>query len=169
MRRWLDRYERVVVVRAFTKLYALAGVRLGWCMTQNPELIEALRAAGQPWNVSHLAQRAGTAALGCDGFVRETVRVTARERAFLLEGLRGCGLRPFPGEANFILFRSEDTALAEKLLPHGIILRDCANFRGLGAGWYRAAVRKHEENERLLKSIQEVLHGKNDHGAGHVL
>lgn len=169
MRRWLERYDRLVVVRAFTKLYALAGVRLGWCMTGNGALTQALRAAGQPWNVSHLAQRAGVAALGCDAFVRETVRVTARERAFLSEGLRRRGLRPYPGQANFILFRSEDGALAEKLLPHGIMLRDCANFRGLGAGWYRAAVRKREENGRLLDALQEVLYGKNDHGAGDVL
>lgn len=169
MRRWVTRYDRLVVVRAFTKLYALAGVRLGWCMTRNPKLIEALREAGQPWNVSHLAQRAGAAALGCEGFVRETVRFVSRERASLADGLRRCGVRPYPGEANFILFRAKDAALAEKLLPRGIMLRGCANFRGLGPGWYRAAVRKHEENERLLETLQEVLYGKNDHGAGDVL
>ncbi len=169
MRRWLGRCDRLVVVRAFTKLYALAGVRLGWCMTQNPEVIQALRAAGQPWNVSYLAQKAGVAALDCDKFVQESVRLIQRERAGMADGLRRCGMRVCPGQANFVLFRSPDTALAEKLLPRGILLRDCANFRGLEAGWYRAAVRKREQNQRLLESIQEVLHGKNNHGAGHVL
>ncbi len=169
MRRWLDRYERLVVVRAFTKLYALAGVRLGWCMTQDTSLIRALRAAGQPWNVSYLAQKAGTAALLCGGFVRETVCVSARERAFLAEGLQRCGLWVCPGQANFVLFRSEEHRLSERLLPHGILLRDCAAFRGLGPGWYRAAVRKHMENEQLLNTLWEVLHGKDDYGAGHML
>lgn len=159
MRRWIERYDRVVVVRAFTKLYALAGVRLGWCMTQNQELITALREAGQPWNVSHLAQKAGAAALNCGEYVRETVRYMERERAFLAEGLRDCGFWVCPGQANFILFEAEDVSLGEKLLPRGVILRDCANFHGLKPGYFRAAVRKHEENERLLHEIREVRRG----------
>ncbi len=169
MRRWLERYDRVVVVRAFTKLYALAGVRLGWCMTQQPALTEALRAAGQPWNVSYPAQQAGAAALECVDFVRETARFIAQERVFFAEELRRCGLWVCPGQANFILFRSENPRLAERLLPRGILLRDCSSFRGLGPGWYRAAVRRHEENLQLLENIWEVLHGENNYGAGHML
>ena len=169
MRRWLGRYDRLVVVRAFTKIYALAGVRLGWCMARQPALIEALRAAGQPWNVSYPAQQAGEAALGCADFVRETVRFIAQERAFLAEALRRSGLWVCPGQANFILFRSAEAALAERLLPRGILLRDCSDFRGLGPGWYRAAVRRHEENLQLLENIREVLHGENNYGAGHML
>lgn len=169
MRRFLERYGRLAIVRAFTKLYALAGVRLGWCMAQSPALIESLRAAGQPWNVSYLAQKAGAAALGCDAFAQESARYIVRERAFLSEGLRRCGLWCCPGQANFVLFESADPTLAERLMPHGVLLRSCADFRGLGAGWYRVAVRTHAENVRLLETIQEVLHGKNDHGTGHVL
>jgi len=168
MRRWLEKYDRLVIVRAFTKLFAMAGVRLGWCMTQNPIFIEALRDAGQPWNVSYLAQKAGEAALECGDFVRGTVQFVRQERGFLEDKLRQCGLWVCPGQANYLLFQSEDTALAEKLLPHGIMLRDCSNFRGLGPGWYRAAVRKRDDNERLLQILQEVLHGKNNHGAGHM-
>lgn len=169
LRRWLERCDRLVVVRAFTKLYALAGVRLGWCMTREGALAEALRAAGQPWNVSVPAQAAGLAALGCEDFVRETAVFVARERAFLNEGLRRLGLAVYPGSANFILFRAAETALAERLLPRGILLRDCASFRGLGPGWYRAAVRTRSENQQLLQALQEVLHGENDHGAGDLL
>ncbi len=168
MRRWLEHYERLVIVRAFTKLYAMAGVRLGWCMTQNPVFIEALRNSGQPWNVSWLAQKAGAAALECSDFVHETVRFVQQERGFLEGKLRQYGFWVCPGQANYLLFQSEDTALAEKLLPHGILLRDCSNFRGLGPGWYRAAVRKPDDNERLLEILQEVLHGKDNYGTGHM-
>ncbi len=154
--RRLLQYDRLVVVRAFTKRYALAGVRLGWCAAQDPALIEALRAAGQPWNVSYLAQRAGLAALGCEGFEAETLRLVARERAFLSDGLRRLGLWVCPGQANFVLFQSKSPDLSKQLLPRGILLRDCSDFRGLGPGWYRAAVRSRAENERLLQALGEV-------------
>ena len=64
-----------------------------------------------------------------------------------------------PGEANFLLFQSADTALAEKLRARGVLIRDCADFAGLRAGWYRTAIRTAGENDILIKTIGEVLYG----------
>ena len=81
----------------------------------------------------------------------------AEERPRLLLGLSTLGLRVIPGEANFLLFFCPDAALGEKLRARGILIRNCANFPGLGKGWYRAAVRTGPENQRLLNAMGEVL------------
>ncbi|RAZ33892.1 Thr-phospho decarboxylase, partial [Klebsiella oxytoca] len=73
-------------------------------------------------------------------------------RSFLEEGLKQAGLKVFPSETNFILVYSE-MPVYEYLLERGILIRDCKNFRGLGEGFYRIAVKTRKENEMLLKMI----------------
>lgn len=154
----LEQWHKLVVVRAFTKMYAVPGVRLGYCMCAGRTLIDRLYAAGQPWPVSSIAQAAGLAALtACAGWAQDSARQTARDRAVLMDGLRGCGLTVYPSAVNFVLFHTRDTGLRARLLPHGILLRDCSNYHGLAAGDLRAAVRSADDNARLIQAIQEEL------------
>ena len=131
----LESNPGLIILRAYTKMYAVPGVRFGWCMTADAALIEKLYHAGQPWNVS----------------------VIAEERRFLSDGLAACGLTVFPGEANFLLFRSNDTGLHEKLAEHGIMIRNCDNYRGLSAGYYRVAVKTREASKCLLNAIKLII------------
>ena len=156
MRSYLDDFPNLLILKAFTKLYAMAGVRLGYLLCGDRELLEAVALAGQPWAVSTLAQAAGMAALEEDGYVRRVRALVSRERAWLLERLGNLGLRVVPGEANYLLFWSEKPLL-EPMRRRGILLRDCGNYQGLEAGWYRTAVRTRQENERLLAALEECL------------
>ena len=151
----LHEYENLVILRAFTKLFAMAGLRLGYLLSAGP-VPERVRGTGQPWSVSTVAAVCGEAALQEPGWREKSAAYVAEERAFLFNGLREAGLEVLPGAANYLLFRSECTALYEALLPCGILLRRCANFTGLDAHWYRAAVRTREENGRLLAALNEV-------------
>lgn len=161
------RCDMLVVVRAFTKMYAVPGVRLGWCATADRLLLERLHAAGQPWGVSVVAQTCGVAALGLKDYAAQTARMIAPLRRELADALADCGFRVFPGEANYLLFAAAQADLRERLLPRGILIRDCSNYIGLGAGYYRVAVKTKEENARLIRAIREVLtDGEGDHGAG---
>ncbi len=147
----------VLIFRAFTKFYAMAGLRIGYCITDERGLAEKLSACGQPWAVSEIAQAAGIAALK-DTAYAEKVRKTVREnRALLAQGLAGLGLRVVPGEANFLLFYAEDQELGEELAREGILIRDCANYEGLSCGWFRVSVRTAPENEQLLKALGRIL------------
>ena len=143
----------LIILRAYTKMYAVPGVRFGWCMTADAALIEKLYHAGQPWNVSVIAQACAVAAANEPDWATETAKRIAEERRFLSGGLAACGLTVFPGEANFLLFRSNDTGLHKKLAEHGIMIRNCDNYRGLSAGYYRVAVKTREASERLLQII----------------
>ncbi|MFT9076801.1 threonine-phosphate decarboxylase CobD [Ethanoligenens sp.] len=151
----LSDYENLLVLKAFTKIFSMPGVRLGYCLTANRQLIEKLALCGQPWSVSVFAQAAGAAAAKELAFVAESRRFVEKERAFLCTGLSGLGLRVFEGTANFLLFRASGVSdLRERLLRRGYLIRNCANFDGLDDNFYRIAVRTHAENSGLLRALE---------------
>lgn len=153
---WLGDYPNLLLLKAFTKLYGMAGVRLGYALCADEALLARMRAVGQPWEVSSLAQAAGVAALEETAYVERVRALIREERPWLTAQLRRLGLRVVPGEANYLLFRSE-VPLAEPLRQRGILLRGCGNYPGLDAQWYRTAVRTKEENQRPIAALEEVL------------
>ena len=149
----LEGHENLLLLRAFTKWYAMAGVRLGYALCADGALLERMRAAGQPWAVSALAQAAGEAALEETDYSAALRALVAAERPRLSAGLAALGCRVMPGEANYLLFYHSGEQLVQRLRARG----GCANYPGLGPGWYRAAVRTHSENSAFLQALGEVL------------
>lgn len=148
----LAEYPNVIIVKAFTKLYAIPGVRLGFLFCGAEQLAERILNQLPEWNISAIAEAAGIAALDEKCYCRETVSYIREERAFLKESLRKLKIRVFPGEADFLLLKTEQDLYSE-LLKDKLLIRDCSNYRGLSKGHYRIAVKKHAENERLLEAI----------------
>lgn len=159
-----------VVLRAFTKTFAIPGVRLGYAVCSAP-MAERIRRELPEWNLSVFAQYAGRAAFGnvtpgtpapetsaggTSGYLAASVEMIAREREYLMAELESLGLRVFPSDANYILFQSRDRELHRKLLDKGILIRDCRDYHGLTAGFYRTAVRTHRENMALLQCLRNI-------------
>lgn len=149
-----------VVLRAFTKTFAIPGVRLGYAVCSAP-MAERIQRELPEWNLSVFAQYAGRAALeaaagGTSGYLTASVEMVAREREYLMAELKKLGLRVFPSDANYILFQSRDRELHRKLLDKGILIRDCRDYHGLTAGFYRAAVRTRRENTALLRCLRNI-------------
>lgn len=149
-------HPHLVLVKAFTKTYALAGLRLGYALCSDEALAWRLREAGQPWSVSAPAQIAGVACLADEGYLARSRELVAHERARLADALAACGLRAIGGEANYLLFQGP-SSLDDALLAHGILIRSCANYRGLDQTWHRVAVRTPHENDALIAALGEVL------------
>ncbi len=148
--------DRVFLLNAFTKLYGMAGVRLGYGICKDREMLEKMCSIVQPWNVSAVAQAAGCAALCCDLWVRETREKIFEEKKYLLRELSALGVKHIPGAANFIMLCGLP-GLYEKMLKKGLLIRDCSNYHGLVDGDCRIAVRSHEENEVFIEALKEVL------------
>ena len=149
-----------VVLRAFTKTFAIPGVRLGYAVCCAP-MAERIQRELPEWNLSVFAQYAGRAALeaaagGTSGYLTASVEMVAREREYLMAELESLGLRVFPSDANYILFQFRDRELHQKLLDKGILIRDCRDYHGLTAGFYRTAVRTHRENTALLRCLRNI-------------
>ena len=154
----LPQYPNLLILKAFTKNYALAGVRVGYCMTHDAALLQKMAEGAQPWNVSLLAQAAGVAALRETEYFARAKALIARERRTLSAELTALGLHVCPSEANYILFRGPE-GLHAALLQEKIAIRNCENYAGLGPGWYRIAVRLPEENKALLQALRHVMEG----------
>ena len=154
---YLREGDRVFLLRAFTKAWGMAGVRLGYAVCRHPDLLSAMCRGIQPWNVSSLAQAAGLAALDCPEWPERARRLIRTEKEYLTRELRALGATVLPGAANYLML-SGAPGLYEKLLERGILIRNCRNYRGLAEGDCRIAVRTHEENGSLIAAIREVWH-----------
>ena len=156
--------QKLLVLDAFTKRFAMPGIRLGYLMAADSSVLEAIHAQQAEWSVSLPAQIAGAAALEAENedYLQRARTLIARERKKMETALRSMGCRVFPGEANYIFF-SCGTELFLPLLSRGILIRQCDNYKGLQKGDYRAAVRLPEENDILLQAMAEILRA--DRGA----
>lgn len=152
---FLPDVPQLFILKAFTKSYGMAGLRLGYGLCAGKELLQKMSAAAPPWTVSTPAQAAGVAALKNAAFLAENRALIRAERPRLEEELRKLGFWVCPSQVNYILFRG-DVGLTEQLRARGVAIRDCANFEGLTSGWYRVAVRQYEENEQLIAAIRSV-------------
>jgi threonine-phosphate decarboxylase len=158
----LKRFPRLIILRSFTKFFAIPGLRLGYLLAA-PELIARCAALQEPWSVSNLAQAVGQACLQDRDYMTRTRELIREERQHLFQGLQDLeGLTPFPGEANYLLGKITlpgwtARSLREALLPRGIIIRDASNFAGLDERYIRVAVRRREDNDRLLAALAACL------------
>lgn len=152
----------LIVLRTFTKIFALPGLRIGY-LVAHKEIVSELKGHRLPWSVNAFAQIAAEVVLDAKEHIRKTREFIEKEREFLFREIgRIKGLRPYSSVVNFLLVRIEKnnmtaSSLAKKLLRYGILIRDCSNFRSLGHKFIRIAVRSHNENLYLLKHLKEVL------------
>lgn len=160
-RKYVAKYSNVILLKAFTKIYAMAGLRLGYGICRDDGLIERVWDEGQCWSVSVPAQAAGVAALEERDYVKRTRAYVAQEREYLRSHLERLGCLVFHGEANYLFFRVPNglEQLGERLLEQGIAIRDCSNYVGLNSSYYRIAVRTHVENEILIDAMKCICDG----------
>lgn len=155
MKSYIAEYPHIFILKAFTKSYGMAGLRLGYCMTSDSELLMQMSQIIQPWNVSSVAQAAGIAALMEQEFLNNTKKLIVSECQWLKENLEKMGFWVCPSQVNYLLLHGL-TDLDKELKKYGIVIRNCNNFYGLSDGWYRIAVRQREENEILINTIKSI-------------
>lgn len=153
MKQYLGDCRSLFVLKAFTKLYAMAGLRLGYGLCSDETLLHDMQNVRQPWSVSIPAQQAGIAAAAEVEFAEESRRLIGAEREFLRRELMRLGYPVVGSKANYLFFKGP-VWLFEACLQAGFLIRDCGNYEGLVPGWYRIAVRSREENLALLQVLE---------------
>lgn len=159
----LGTHRRLLILRAFTKTYAMAGLRLGYALSSEKTLLAGIAENRQPWSVSVPAQEAGLAALLEAEYLYRARRMIGKERVWLSAQLKRLGFTVFDSKINFILFYAkehEPRALLRACLTRGILLRDCSNFDGLEPGYYRICVATPEKNQHLIQTLEEMVSGE---------
>ncbi len=161
----VEEFPNLFVLRSFTKIYGLTGLRVGYGIASK-EIINVLCRAKIPWNVNCLAQAAAVAALKDEEHIKKTLKLVEKEKAFLLHGLQEFGVfKVYPPDANFIFMDIRKSGFSapkfkEMLLKRGVLIRDCSSFAGLDEFFARVAVKTRPENEKLLAATRDVLGSK---------
>lgn len=145
---------RLPVIKAFTKTYAMAGLRLGY-MIGDTKFCGDTKKQLPAWNVSAVAQSAGLAALGDEEYLIKSREIIKTEREYLSTELKKIGFKVFKSETNFILIKGT-RGIDQALLDRGILVRCCDNFRGLDGSFYRIAVKTHGENAELIRELGDI-------------
>ncbi len=165
---YIHSHKHLMVLRSFTKTYAMAGLRLGYIMCGDHDIAELLLESGQPWAVSKPAEIAGLAALevgeksdrGIESYLDKNRRLLGEERSKLYFSLKEMGLEVLEPSANYIFFFGP-YGLDDGLRNRGFLIRNCENYEGIslpnGMGAYRIAIRLPDENELLMEAIRESL------------
>ena len=144
--------RNAVVLRTFSKIYGLAGLRIGYGLS-SPEIINFLNRIRPPFNANSLAQRAAVAALEDDEHVARSRAVIAAGMEQVGNGLSALGLTPIPSEANFLFFdvQRDGQQVFEALLREGIIVRH------IDGTMLRVTIGQSDENAAFLQALQRVL------------
>jgi histidinol-phosphate aminotransferase len=156
--RFVREGRNVVVLRTFSKIHGLAGLRIGYAVAA-PEMIEALHKTRQPFNVNSIAQAGALAALGDEAHLRETKRIVDEGRAYLREQFADMRIPFVPAVANFVMVNVGDScAVFEELLRRKIIVRPLKGY-GLPE-WVRISVGTMKENKKLIAALSEVIRAR---------
>ncbi|MEG2828970.1 MAG: threonine-phosphate decarboxylase CobD [Edwardsiella sp. (in: enterobacteria)] len=156
----LARFPCLCVLRSLTKFYAIAGLRLGYLLSADATLTARLRARQMPWSINAFAALAGEVVLRDRAYQQATHRWLAQERPFLHSALSALpSLQVWPGRANYLFLRCDrpQICLQQALLPHGLLIRRCADYPGLDSRYYRVCVRLRPDNLRLIAAMRACL------------
>ncbi len=150
----LHEMSNFFILKAFTKMYGMPGLRLGYGLCSDTELLYRMKQLMQPWNVSVPAQFAGIVACKEADFVEKTRIYLEKERTYLTYELKKLKFTVYDSRANYIFFKAPKDfyGICDN---EGILVRDCSNYRGLTAGYYRIAVKTREENEELIRTLKK--------------
>jgi histidinol-phosphate aminotransferase len=152
---WLKKYPNFILTRTFSKVYGLAGLRVGFGLMQ-PDVADLFNRVRQPFNVNSLALAAATAALADTKFVAKSVKMNRAGMETLERAFKALGLEYIPSYANFITFRvSQAAAVYQKLLRQGVIVRPIAGY-GM-PDHLRVTIGTRKENARFLRALEAAL------------
>ena len=156
VKQWLQQFPNLVVTQTFSKVYALAGLRIGYSIS-NPEIADILNRVRQPFNTNSLAQAAAIASLDDKAHVLDSVSMNSSGKTYLQHAFTEMGLRYLPTMGNFISVNVEQDGMAlyQKLLQQGVIVRPVANYAM--PEYLRITIGTQQQNERFIETLRQCL------------
>jgi len=152
---WLAEFPNLVITRTFSKIYGLAGLRIGYALA-SAEIADLMNRVRQPFNCNNLALAAAVAALDDHEFVARSYELNRAGMAQIIAGLKRHGLAHIPAHGNFVTFKVNDaTGVNQRLLKQGVIVRPIGGY-GL-PDWLRVTIGTEPENTRFLEALEKAL------------
>ena len=164
-----NRYN-LFVTRAFTKFFAIPGLRLGYGIYFDKKLEKRISEKKEPWSVNNIAELAGLTVLDDTEYIEKTLKWITKEKIYMYEKLNEIsGIKVYETEVNFITGKIDEKLfleglnvkiLREKMLEQGILIRDASNFKFLDERFFRLAIKDRESNDRVIEAMKEIFRKK---------
>ena len=159
--------KNLFVTRAFTKFFAIPGLRLGYGMYFDKELEKKIFEKKEPWSVNNIAEMAGLTVLDDTEYIEKTLKWITEEKIYMHEKLNEIsGIKSYETEVNFITGKIDEKlfseglnvkVLGEKMLEQGILIRDASNFKFLDERFFRLAIKDRESNDRVIEVLRGIF------------
>ena len=155
-------YDNLLLLRTFSKVFGLSGMRIGYAIL-NPEFIEYMHRVKPVFSLTKLSYEAASAVLDDAEYIQKSIEIGIQSREFLYENMSKFDkLEVYPSKSNYLLVGVKKTGMtssefAEELLKRGVIVRDCASFKGLDEYWVRVSVGTMEEDARFIKILEDLI------------
>ena len=159
--------KNLFVTRAFTKFFAIPGLRLGYGMYFDKELEQKISEKKEPWSVNNIAEMAGLTVLDDTEYIGKTLKWITEEKIYMYEKLNEIsGIKVYETEVNFITGKIDEKLFSEglnvkvlrkKMLEQGILIRDASNFNFLDERFFRLAIKDRASNERVIEAMKEIF------------
>tara|TARA_B100000131_G_scaffold184600_1_gene177864 strand:- start:321 stop:1436 length:1116 start_codon:yes stop_codon:yes gene_type:complete len=156
-------HKNLIVIRSMTKLFAIAGLRLGYAIS-NSERLEEWQRLRDPWPLNAMAIAIGSMIMNNDVIIKNQINKIAtwilEDGHWLHINLQTLkGIKAYPSSVNFQLIQSKNSLinLRERLAQKGILVRDCRSFKGLGESWLRISLQTKDDNKRIIKEMKHIL------------
>ncbi|MGG7144512.1 threonine-phosphate decarboxylase CobD [Clostridium nigeriense] len=155
----LKEYNNIFIIKSMTKLFAIPGIRIGYGMCENKEIINKMELVSVPWNINILAEKATLEAIKDKEYINRTISYIQKEKNYLYKELNKFNdIKVFNPSVNFIMFKIiNNIDLKLELMKENIIIRSCNNYIGLNDSYYRVAVRTREENDKLIMALKNAI------------
>lgn len=158
----LDKYDNLLILRTFSKVFGLSGMRIGYALS-NEEFIEYMHRIKPVFSLTKLSHAAALATLDDKEYIKKSIEIGIESREYLYENmLKFDKLHVYASKANYILVDVRKTGMtsgefAEELLKRGVIVRDCNSFKGLDEYWIRVSVGTLEEDKRFIEILDDLI------------
>ena len=159
--------QNLFVTRAFTKFFAIPGLRLGYGIYFDKNLEKEISEKKEPWSVNNIAEIAGLTVLDDTKYIEETLKWIAEEKTYVYEKLNEInGIKVYETEVNFITGKIDEKLfseglnvkiLREKMLEQGILIRDASNFKFLDERFFRLAIKDRKNNDRVIETLKKIF------------
>ena len=159
--------KNLFVIRAFTKFFAIPGLRLGYGMYFDKELEKKISEKKESWSVNNIAEMAGLTVLDDTEYIEKTLKWIAEEKVYMYKKLNEIsGIKVYETEVNFITGKIDEKLfseglnvkiLREKMLEQGILIRDASNFKFLDERFFRLAIKDRESNDRVIEVLRRIF------------
>ncbi|NLN14760.1 MAG: aminotransferase class I/II-fold pyridoxal phosphate-dependent enzyme [Tissierellia bacterium] len=157
-------YKHIAIIRAATKFFALPGIRLGYCCT-NEAKVEEISEVELPWSVNALADIIGQFIFNNKKYIKDSKAYIEEERQFMLRELSKLeGIKAYNSHTNYILIKLEGLTEEDAFthfLKYGIVIRKCSSFKELGQNHIRIAIKDRENNDKILHAFKDLLNKSN--------